>query len=154
DLDPASSDVELVAYLLAHADRMAETGEVTLVGVHLAAWWFERSQAERDAFARAVEASRRPDADLLRAIAAAIPWLRELRHERLRPPGKPGGHRAIPGTGLRVPRAHEAEPERLVRRCRDAAAATLERFHARWRAPDARLVAELCAWLRDDAPPL
>lgn len=154
DLDPASSDVELVAYLLAHADRMAETGEVTLVGVHLAAWWFERSQAERDAFARAVEASRRPDADLLRAIAAAIPWLRELRHERLRPPGKPGGHRAIPGTGLLVPRAHEAEPERLVRRCRDAAAATLERFHARWRAPDARLVAELCAWLRDDAPPL
>ncbi|MEW6272449.1 MAG: hypothetical protein AB1689_24465 [Thermodesulfobacteriota bacterium] len=154
DLDPEHSHVELVAYLLAHGDRMAESGEVTLVGVHLAAWWLERSAEERAAFQRAADASRRPDADVYRAIAAALPWLREVRHTRLRPPRKPGGHRAIPGTGLLVPRAREAEPDRLVGRCREAATATLERFHALWRGRDDAAADALCAWLRDDVPPL
>ena len=53
DLDPERSDAELVAYLLAHGDRMTETGEVTLAAVHLAGWWFERSADERQAFAAA-----------------------------------------------------------------------------------------------------
>jgi hypothetical protein len=154
DLDAERSHVELVAYLLAHGDRMSESNEVTLVAVHLAAWWFERSPAERAAFARAAEASRRPDAELYRAIAAALPWLREIRHERMRPPRRPGGHRAIPHTGLLVPRAHEAEPDRLVARCREVATGALQRFYVRWRERDDDAAAALCAWLRDDGPPL
>ena len=154
DLDPEVSDPEFVAYLLAHGDRIAEVGEVTLAAVHLAAWWFERNEAERGAFRTAAYASPRPDAATYRAIADALPWLRELRHERLRPARKPGGHRAIPGTGLLVPRAVEHQPDRLVRACRDAATATLEGFYARWRAPDAAAADGLVAWLRDDVPPL
>lgn len=153
DLDPETSNPELVAYLLAHGDRMTETNEVTLPALHLAPWWFERSASERDAFRDAACASPRPDAALYRAIADAVPWLRELRHRRLRPP-RAGAHRPIPGTGLLVPRAREALPEALVARCRDSASATLAEFHARFRGADGAAADELCAWLAADAPPL
>jgi hypothetical protein len=43
DIDPARADAEWLAYLLAHGDRMARTGEVTAAALHNAAWWFERS---------------------------------------------------------------------------------------------------------------
>jgi hypothetical protein len=153
DLDPERSNPELVAYLLVHGDRMTETGEVTLPAVHLAAWWFERSAAEREAFAAAARASTRPDAATYRAIADAIPWLRELRHRPLRPP-RAGTHRPIPGTGLLVPRALEQQPDRLATACREAATATLATFHARWRGTDPHGVRALLAWLAEDAPPL
>jgi hypothetical protein len=153
DLDPERSDPELVAYLLAHGERMTETGEVTLAAVHLAAWWFERSEDERQAFRDAAHASTRPDAAAFRAIADALPWLRELRHVRLRPP-RQGAHRPIAGTGLLVPRAREALPDRLVAQCRDAATSALTAFHTRWRGADAAAADELCAWLERDRPPL
>lgn len=153
DLDPERSHPELVAYLLAHGDRMTETGEVTLVAVHLAAWWFERRDEERRAFREAALASSRPDAEAYRAIAEAVPWLRELRHARLRPPRR-GSHRPIPGTGLLVPRAREALPDRLVAQCRQAASTALGAFHARWRGADPEAADEICAWLASDQPPL
>jgi len=154
DLDPERSHEELIAYLLAHGDRMSELGEVTLAAVHLASWWFECGAEERGAFAAAAQASTRPDAAVYRAIAEAIPWLRDLRHRHLRPPRSPGGYRAIPGTGLLVPRAHEAKPDRLVETCRAAATAALAGFHARWRGADPGAVDGLLGHLADDAPPL
>lgn len=153
DLDPDRSHPELVAYLLAYGDRMTETGEVTLPAVHLAAWWFERTDAERQAFRDAAGGSRRPDAGACRAVADAVPWLRELRHTRLRPP-RQGAHRPVPGTGLLVPRAREALPERLVAACSAAATGALSSFHTRWRATDSATADELCGWLATDVPPL
>jgi len=155
DFDPALSHPELVAYLLVHGDRLVQIGEVTFAPVHLAPYWFERSPAERDAFARAAALSPRPDAGTYRAIAAALGWLRELRHERVRPPRRPAGHRAIPGTGLLVPRALEREPERLVESARSSAEEALREFYARWRTPrgDAE-VRRLLDWLVATAPPL
>lgn len=153
DLDPQHSNPELVAYLLAHGERMTETGEVTLVAVHLAPWWFERSIDERAAFREAAFASKRPDAAIFRAIADAVPWLRELRHTRLRPP-RQGAHRPIPGTGLLVPRAHESQPDRLVARCRGDATTALASFHERFRCADAAAADEIVGWLASDAPPL
>jgi hypothetical protein len=154
DLDPARSDPELVAYVLAHGDRVADVGEVTLAAVHLAPWWFERSVAERDAFRTAAFAATRPDAAVYRAIADALPWLRELRHAQLRPPRTPGGHRPIPGTGLLVPRAHEHEPDALVAACRTGARDALGGFLARYRDPDPDAAHELVRWLVNEAPPL
>ena len=153
DLDPDRSDAELVAYLLAHGDRMTETGEVTLTAVHLASWWFERSADERAAFVAAAQASDRPDAATYRAIADALPWLRELRHRHLRPPRTSGAHRPIPGTGLLVPRAVEQQPDRLVGACRAAAEATLATFHARWQGSDPDGAQAILSWLASDAPP-
>lgn len=156
DLDPERSHEELVAYLLAHGDRMSETGELTLAAVHLASWWFECGAPERAAFAAAARASTRPDAAVYRAVADALPWLRELRHRQLRPPRSPGAHRPIPGTGLLVPRAHEEKPDHLVGACHTAATTVLQGFQTRWRGSDPDGVARLVAWLAhgDEQPRL
>lgn len=161
DLDPASSHAELVAFLLAHGERMALTGEVTLAAVQTAAWWLERSEDECRAFAAAAARSTRPDAEGFRAIADALPWLRTLRHETLAPPARIAlagaaspGPRAVPGTGLLVPAAIEAEPPALVERWTETARQAVAAFHSRWRTPDPTAVASLLEWLAAAAPPL
>lgn len=119
DLDADTSDPEPVAYLLAHGDWVAQTGEVTLAAARGAAWWLERTDEECAAFAAAAGRSTRPDADAWRAVAAGLPWLRQLHHETVRPPVLAIPERPIPGTGLLVPQALEEEPARLAERLGD-----------------------------------
>jgi hypothetical protein len=154
DFDPERSHPELAAYLFALGDRMALSGEVTLAAIRNAAWWFDRSDVEIAAFVAAARHATRPDAEALRAVADAIPWLRSLRHETLRPPTVATPHRAIPGTGLLVPQALEREPEVLVDRCTAAAREALDGYRAAWRAAPAEPIRRLCAWLTAEAPPL
>jgi hypothetical protein len=154
DVDPALSDAELVAFLLVLGDRMAVDREVTTAAVRTAAWWLERSDAECRRFAEAAARSPRPDAPGLRAVAAATGWLRQLRHERLRPPRVVSPHRPIPGTGLLVPRALEAEPPALVACWTAAARRAVGAYHAAWRATDAAAVRALSDWLAGEAPSL
>jgi hypothetical protein len=154
DVDPATSHPELLAWLLAVGDRMAATGEVTLAPVQTAAWWLERSDAECAAFADATARSTRPDADAVRATAHALPWLRRLAHETLRPPALVGAHRPVPGTGLLVPANLEAEPPALAARWAEVARATVERFQGRWRVREPAVVTSLLDWLADEKPPL
>jgi len=154
DLDPERSHPEFAAYLLAIAERMAETGEILRAAAHLAPWWFYRTAGERAAFTRAAERSSRPDAALYRSIAAAIPWLARLRHRRLRPARAKGAHREIPGTGLLVPRAIEQEPDHLLEQVQRCASDALAAFYARHRGDGARARERLVRWLRDERPPL
>jgi hypothetical protein len=154
DVDPDRSHPELAAYLLAHGDRMTATGEVATAAVHNAAWWLERSDEECAAFAAAAARSPRPDAEGLRALAAATEWLRRLRHETLRPPVVASPHRPIPGTGLLVPQALEAEPPALVQCWAAVARRAVGTYYAAWRAPDPGAVRALCDWLAGTAPPL
>lgn len=154
DFDPARSHPELGAYLFAHGDRMALSGEVTLAALHNAAWWLERSDDECAAFAAAAAQSTRPDAAGFRAIAAALPWLRRLRHETLAPPAASSPHRAIPGTGLLVPRELEGEPRALVDAWTTTARRTIESHRAAWQAAPSRVLGDLIDWLVRDVPPL
>jgi hypothetical protein len=154
DVDASLSHPELAGYLLAYGDRLAVSREVTTAAVETAAWWLERTDAECAAFAEAAARSPRPDGDAFRALADALPWLRRLRHETLRPMVVVSPHRPIPGTGLLVPRALEAEPPALVGRWTAVARRTLAEWRAAWRSGDPAAVSELCEWLRDDAPPL
>lgn len=154
DVDPATSDPELLAWLLAVGDRMAATGEVTLAPVQTAAWWLERSDAECAAFADAAARSTRPDADAVRATADALPWLRGLAHETLRAPAIVGAHRPVPGTGVLVPAHLAHEPPALAARWAAVARAVVARFHGRWRVRDPSVVTSLLDWLAFDAPPL
>ncbi len=166
DFDPERSHPELAAYLFVHGDRLAVVGDVALAALHAAPYWLERSPDECAAFAAAAARATRPDGDVLRAIAAGLPWLRELRHEDLRPvaregaravAAKPAGgpaYRPIPGTGLLVPDAIVAEPPKLVDASAAAARATLARYHAAWRAEPRAAIAALCDWLTADAPRL
>ena len=154
DLDPATSDPEFLAFVLAMGDRMALSGEVTTAPVHTAAWWLERTDEECAAFASAAARSMRPDADAYAAVADALPWLRRLHHETLRPPVIVAPERPVPGTGLLVPQALEHEPPRLVGHWKRVASRTVARYHAAWRRHDPAMLAALCDWLAADAPPL
>lgn len=154
DFDPSLSHPELGAYLFAHGDRMALSGEVTLASLHNAAWWLERSDEECAAFAAAAERSRRPDAEGFRAIARALPWLRRLRHETLAPPAASTPHRPIPGTGLLVPQGLEHEPRTLVDAWVVAARRALESYRAAWQAEPTRVAADLVEWLARESPPV
>jgi hypothetical protein len=154
DVDPVVSHAELLAYLLALGDRMAATGEIAPAAVQTAAWWLERTDEECAAFAAAAARSTRPDADGLVTLAEALPWLRRLHHEVLAPPPPGTTVRSIPGTGLLVPGALEAEPPRLVAEWQRVGAATLARYHASWRRSDPVLAANLCEWLEAERPPL
>ncbi len=154
DVEPATSDPEFLAALLAHGDWMASTGEVAHAAVRGAAWWLERTDAECAAFAAAARRSTRPDAAAWRAVAEALPWMRRLRHDTLRPPVVASPHRPVPGTGLLVPAALEDEPLRLVERWVSVAREALDAYHATWRGADPARLDALCAWLATAAPPL
>ena len=152
DLAPETSDPELVAFVLAMGERSAETGEILRSAVHLAPWWFERTKEECARFQSAAQRSPRPDADLYRAIADAVPWLRELGHRVLRPRRSAGKHREIPGTGLLVPRAHESAPDRLIGEIQAAATRTLQTFHREHRGPAPSETDALVDWLGASSP--
>ena len=154
DLNPDRGHPEFVAYALALEERAAETGELLRAAVHLAPWWFERSDEECAAFAHAADGSQRPDALLYRAIAGALPWLREVRHKTLRPARKGAPYREIPGTGLLIPRAYESAPDALIGQVQAAATDTLRAFHAQHRPPADAALDGLEKWLRDERPDL
>ncbi|MGH7895029.1 MAG: hypothetical protein ACREQL_10185 [Candidatus Binatia bacterium] len=154
DVDPTVGHPEFLAYLLAHGDWMALTGEVSTAAVQSAAWWLERTEEECVAFAAAAARSTRPDAAAFTAVADALPWLRRLHHETLRPPVAVLPERSVPGTGLLVPPPFEADPPRLAASWRRTAEQTIARYHATWRRRDPALVVELCDWLAAARPPL
>jgi hypothetical protein len=154
DLDADRANPEWVAYLLAHGDRMAVTGEVTMPAAQAAAWWLDRTDDECIAFSAAAARATRPDAAGFRALAAALPWLRLLRHVDLRPPRLVSPHRTIPGTGILVPEALEHEPPALILRWHEAAEHALATYRAAWAARDPKAARELADWLAQAAPPL
>ncbi len=149
DCDPQTSSVELLAYLLAHGDRMSLIGEATLAALHNAAYWFERSDAEIADFQRGARASTRPDAAAYRALADAVPWMRQLAHETLRPPRNPQLYRPITGTGLLVPKALEKHSPALVIEWTRVAKASVQRYFARYRTPDHGELSATLDWLRE-----
>ena len=154
DVDPAISDPEFLAFVLALGDRMTRTGEVTTAPVQAAAWWLERNDDECAAFAAAASRSTRPDAAAYVAVADALEWLRRVHHAELHPPIPATPVRPIPDTGLLVPAPIEAEPPRLVGTWKRIAAGVIADYHARWRRSDPGLVTNLCEWLAAEAPPL
>ena len=153
DLDPARSDPEFLAYLLAHGDRMTLTGEVTMAALRNAAWWLVCDDAACAAFSAAAQRSTRPDADAFRLLAAALPWLRQLGHTSLRP-SQERGARPIPDSELMVPGALAAEPPRLVDGWAAVARHTVAAHAAFARTADPGAINALCDWLAATAPPL
>ena len=154
DLDPATSHAEIVAYLLVQGDRMAQTGEVTEAAVRNAPYWFHRTYAELARFTAATRASIRPDAEAYRALARALPWLRQLAHAQLRPAKAKQRCLPIVGSRLLVPQDLAHEPPRLIADWRSAATAAQQTYRAAWREPDPTAVAHLCDWLRTSGPAL
>ena len=104
----------------------------------------ERTDYECAAFTAAAARSRRPDAPAWRSLGDALPWLRRLHHPSLRPPLVVSPHRPIPGTGLLVPAALDAEPPRLAERWAAIASDVLGTYRTAWRRHDPEAVNALC----------
>lgn len=154
DFDPAVSHPEFASFLFVHGDRMAQSGEIAGAALHTAAYWFERSDDECAAFAAAAARAQRPDAAGFQVVAAALPWLRQLYHEELRPPPATSTARPISGSSLLVPRHLEEHPPALVQAWSAVARQTVTAFHVAWRKSAVTAVTTLCDWLAADAPPL
>ena len=150
DFDPERSHPEFVAYLLAHGDRMAQTGEVTHAALFNAAWWFTRSDDECAAFAAAAAATARPDGAAFQVLAEALPWLRQLGLGTRRPTAP--GARSIPGSELLVPVEHVDAPQQLVDRWTAIARTAVDAFLTAWRTPDRDAEHRLIDWLVSAAP--
>lgn len=154
DFDPACSNPELGAYLFLHMERMGILRDVTKTLLHNLSYWLARSDAESESFAAACLTSTRPDAAGFRALAAALPWVRQLRHEVLKPaplvsltPPSPS-----PGTGLLVPAALQPRLDGLLRQWGQAAQTCLDAFHAAHARRGKDRAGELCAWLQSAVP--
>lgn len=154
DLDPEVSTSEFLAYLLVHGDRMAITGEVTRAALLNAAYWIGRTDAECQSFSAAAARSRRPDGDAFRTLSAALPWLRQVSHETLRPPQLVSAYRSIPDSGLFVRNDLAEQPPALVEEWASIANRTVAQFRARQSNADATHVARLCQWLATERPRL
>lgn len=133
---------------------MAQSGEVGSAALHAAAYWLERSDAECAAFAGATARSPRPDAAGFQAVADALPWLRQLYHEELRPVPPGTTVRSVPRTGLLVPHRLEQHPAALAHAWTSVARDAVAAFHTAWRQPAPGAVAALGDWLAAEAPPL
>lgn len=154
DFDPETSTAEFAAYLFVHGDRMVQTGEVTRAALLDAPYWFDRDDTECAAFAVGAQASTRPDADGFRAVAEALPWLRQLSHQTLRRPALVSAYGSIAGSELLVRPGLEDGPPALVRGWEQAATVAVSRFHAHQSAADPRAVSRVCNWLATERPRL
>jgi len=150
---------EYVAALLLHMERLSLLRSVpATIGFNLS-YWFDRTAGERQAFAAAARAARRPDAAAFAALADAFEWIDELLHDPLRAPAQQPAepYLHIDGADLYVPKRLQPRLMALaeaadvaVRAAVQAHAATPARSpvpSAPTRAPGAALD-ELCDWLR------
>ncbi len=155
DFQLETSSPEFLAYLLVHGDRMSLTGDATNAALLNAAYWFDRSAAEIADFEAGARTSTRPDGEAFTLLADALPWMRRIRHETLRPPASGAtGYRPITGSGLLVPREIEGNPLQLLSAWKGVAEGALARYYERYRQPSAPALTEILEWLRDSSPRL
>jgi hypothetical protein len=153
DLD---ADPEYIAFLLVQAERLALVRSVRAATAMNLSYWFDRNDAEKQAFADAARAATRPDARAYALIADAFEWLGELLHNPLRQPAvalsEP--YAEVQGADLFVPVRLQAELMRLCEQAETAVAAALsEAVPARVKASRTSVDA-VCDWLRDTRPRL
>jgi hypothetical protein len=130
DFDPATGSVTSAAYALLFAERLGLVGDPALAHLHNASIWSLATEEEVADFVAGAERCVRPDAAAFRDVAAAVPWLRALHHQELRPPADASGYRRAGATGLLVD-AQEGERVRvLAAALRADALGVAERYRA------------------------
>ncbi|MBI3785713.1 MAG: hypothetical protein HY270_20160 [Deltaproteobacteria bacterium] len=154
DFDPQKSSLELSAYLFLHMERMGLVRDVTQAVLRNLGYWLVLDDAAVADFAAGCRLSARPDAAGFRAIAEALPWIRNLYDTTLKPPPIVSAEplSAVPLTGLLVPRSSQPRLDGLLRRWAHAAQASLDAFHAAYARRGRDHGGELCAWLREAIP--
>jgi hypothetical protein len=146
---------EYVAYLFAHSERLALVHSMPAAVVYNLSYWFERSDEEKRAFARAAARARRPDAAAFVQLAAAFEWLGAIYHNPLREPRQQVSepYFEVRGANLFVPQRLQRQLIALGDAAQAAADASVRRSESAGDGAGAALDA-LCDWLQQTRPQL
>jgi hypothetical protein len=153
DFDPKRSSLELSTYLFLHAERMALFGEIVPTLVANLGYFLTLDEAMVADFVAGCQASNRPDAAGFRALARAMPGIRRLYHQDLKPPAGPLPDAGLmPHTGLILPAGSASPLQKLEEAWSEATMTAFQRHlraHAR---PSPDGAARVLGWLRESAP--
>ena len=136
------------AYLFLHMERMGLRRDVTQALLLNLSYWLAREEAEIASFVRACGRSQRPDASGFRALAAAMPWIRQQSVEVFSSSNRLRGETL----GLHVPLAEQPKLEALRRNWAAATQRCLDDFRLQHARRGKDRAGELCAWLEGAAP--
>jgi hypothetical protein len=155
DVEADDGGVEFAAFCSVLAERLALTRDLQRAFVETVGYWLPRTDEEIESFVRGARACRRPDAAAFVALADALPTLRQLHHETLRPPpgvtDQPLARLKL--AGVLAPPSLAAPLREFTRAVREAGEATAATFAARARADATDDGATtLSTWLERDAP--
>jgi hypothetical protein len=156
DFGPATTDgVELGAFSLVLAERLAATRDLPRAVAETLGYWLPRTDAEVAAFVADARRATRPDAAALSVLADAMPTVRSLYHETLRrPPALVDAPlQRVQAAGVLAPPSVGPRLRRLVDEVREAAEATA-REHLRRQAAGRARPDALLDWLSSTAPHL
>ncbi|MFP6686548.1 MAG: hypothetical protein VB934_17645, partial [Polyangiaceae bacterium] len=148
---------EFGAFMFLHQERIAQEGRLGASVVKNMAYWLMRTPAERAAFLTAAELSRRPDARAFTALGQALSWVEELGHVDVHAVDGAAGesYGLVETAGLLVPDSRKADLGALLDVFREVEAEVGRAyFAAHVVGASEERSAELCAWLREAAPPL
>jgi hypothetical protein len=156
DFDPDTSSVELAVFLLVLAERLGIAQNMKAAIAQNLSWFLVRTPEEIEDFRAGCQRCTRPDAEAWRALADALPWVRELYHVKFRPPFDFAAKQLHPlrGMELLVPVERSADFERLVNTFETVGARVIESYRRAQAAPThGRDPIDLVAgWLRERKP--
>lgn len=156
DFDPRISNVEFAVFQFLQVERMSLLQQVAPVLGSNLGYWLTRTDGEIRDFCRACGRSQRPDFYAYRALAKAMPWIRGLHHDVLRPlPEMPEqSMMTVPGSGLRFPRSRQPDVDRLFQSWVRAIEGVAENYYQAHHNKCTKSVLALCEWLAEKHPRL
>jgi hypothetical protein len=159
DFEPATSSVELGAYLFALAERAGLVKKLSGAALRTLSWFVGASDEAIEDFRRGAARSVRPDAQALRHLASTLDTVQGFNHDTLAPNAQATGpaYGRVDGTGLVIEKRHIPLLKSILTAFDEAGGQVVERyFEAQAVRSDAapREIAQLAAWLGEDVPPV
>jgi hypothetical protein len=153
DFDPRTSSPEHATFQIAHAERLGLTRHIGRALLSGLSWFLVRTREELEDFADGCARSTRPDAEAFRALADALPWIGELRHDPLAP-ARPDERDLLALEKLLVPEPLAPRLLALGQRFEAETQRVVEAHRAAQALPNALVPPQLRVWLEDVRPHL
>ena len=154
DFEPELVSEELGVFALAQAERLGWLRAIFPGYLADLSWWLLRTEEECARFRADVERTRRPDAEALRAVAAALELLRGAHHPELRPrvlvTSEP--ELELAGSGLSFALAKRHPIESFTRRLQRALERVVQEHYGRFQAQGSEPLERFLAWLAEERP--
>src|SRR6056297_1825029 len=152
DIDEATSSLELSIFLLFQAERQYLQQQVGASLLTNLPYLLILNDDQCSDFIEGCRRSTRPDAAGYRALADAMPWIRELHHESFRPPvASRSDHRRL-ANGLIVTAGQQARLDGLHREWMASIEAVVAAHRASPTAPTPLAGRSLLDWLETESP--